>query len=64
MSIRERPIALRSPWQNADIEPLIGTIGECLDHMLIFGEQHLQRVLAWMLVLQPKVHATRLSELY
>jgi transposase InsO family protein len=47
MGIRDRPIAPRSPWQNAHVERLIGTIRrDCLDHVLIFGEQHLRRVLA------------------
>jgi transposase InsO family protein len=47
MGIRDRPIAPRSPWQNPCVERLIGTIRrDCLDHMLIFGEQHLRRVLA------------------
>jgi transposase InsO family protein len=47
MGIRDRPIAPRSPWQNGYVERLIGTIRrDCLDHVLIFGEQHLRRVLA------------------
>jgi transposase InsO family protein len=46
MGIRDRPIAPRSPWQNPYVERLIGTLRrECLDHVLIFGEQHLRRVL-------------------
>jgi transposase InsO family protein len=46
MGIRDRPIAPRSPWQNPYVERLIGTLRrECLDHVLIFGEQHLHRVL-------------------
>ncbi|WP_405236981.1 integrase core domain-containing protein [Lentisalinibacter orientalis] len=33
-----------SPWQNAYAERVIGTIRrECLDHMIILGEQHLRR---------------------
>jgi hypothetical protein len=33
-------------WQNPYIERLIGTLRrECLDHVLIFGERHLHRVL-------------------
>jgi hypothetical protein len=47
MGIRDRPIAPRSPWQNPYVERLIGTLRrECLDHVLIFGERHLHRVLA------------------
>jgi transposase InsO family protein len=44
MGIRDRPIAPRSPWQNAYVERLIGSIRrECLDHMIVFGEAHLRR---------------------
>jgi transposase InsO family protein len=47
MGIRDRPIAPRSPWQNAYVERLIGSIrGECLDQMIVFGEAHLRRILA------------------
>src|SRR6266851_2858331 len=47
MGIRDRPISPGSPWQNAYVERLIGTVRrECLDRMLIFGESHLRRVLA------------------
>jgi transposase InsO family protein len=46
MGIRDRPIAPRSPWQNPYVERLIGTLRrECLDHVLIFDERHLHRVL-------------------
>jgi transposase InsO family protein len=46
MGIRDQPISPRSPWQNAYLERLIGTLrSDCLDHVLIFGEQHLRRVL-------------------
>jgi transposase InsO family protein len=45
MGIRDRPIAFRSPWQNAYVERLIGSIRrECLDHMIVFGEAHLRRI--------------------
>src|SRR3989454_10032320 len=45
MGIRDRPIAPRSPWQNAYVERLIGTIRrECLDHIIVFGETHLRRI--------------------
>jgi transposase InsO family protein len=43
MGIRDKPIAPGSPWQNGYVERLIGTIRrECLDHMIVFGEAHLQ----------------------
>ena len=46
MGIRDRPIAFRSPWQNAYVERLIGSIRrECLDHLIVFGEAHLRRIL-------------------
>ena len=46
MSIRDRPTAPRSPWQNCYAERLIASIRrECLDHVIVFGEQHLRRVL-------------------
>jgi transposase InsO family protein len=46
MGIRDRPIAPKSPWQNPYAERLIGTLRrDCLDHILIFGERHLRRVL-------------------
>jgi Integrase core domain len=46
MGIRDRPIAPRSPWQNPYVERLIGTLRrDCLDHVLIFGERHLRRIL-------------------
>jgi transposase InsO family protein len=46
MGIRDRPISPRSPWQNTYVERLIGTLRrDCLDHVLIFGERHLRRVL-------------------
>jgi transposase InsO family protein len=47
MGIRDRPIAFRSPWQNAYVERLIGSIRrECLDHIIIFNEHHLREVLS------------------
>jgi transposase InsO family protein len=45
MGIRDHPIASRSPWQNGHAERLISSIRrECLDHMVIVGEDHLRRV--------------------
>src|SRR2546427_6398749 len=38
MGIRDRPTAPRSPWQNAYVEQLIGSLRrECLDHVPIFS---------------------------
>jgi transposase InsO family protein len=47
MGIRDHPIAPRSPWQNGHVERLIGsTRRDCLDHVIVFGEAHLRRILA------------------
>lgn len=47
MQIQEVFTAARSPWQNAYVERVIGSIRrECLDHMIVFGVAGLQRVLA------------------
>jgi transposase InsO family protein len=46
MGIRDHPIAARSPWQNGHVERLIGSIRrESLDHLIVFDEAHLRRVL-------------------
>ena len=47
MGIRDKPIAPASPWQqNGVAERLIGSIRrECLDHIVVFGEAHLRRIL-------------------
>jgi len=46
MGVRDRPTAPRSPWQDAYVERLIGSIRrECLDHLIVFGEAHLRHVL-------------------
>jgi transposase InsO family protein len=46
MGIRDHPIAARSPWQNGHDERLIGsTRRECLDHLMVFGEGHLRRII-------------------
>ena len=38
---------VRSPRANSFAERYVGTLRrECLDHMLIYGEQHLRRILA------------------
>ena len=47
IGIEEVIIAPRAPWQNPYVERLIGSIRrECLDHMIVFGEGHLRRILA------------------
>ena len=46
LGIRDHPTSARSPWQNGYAERLIGSIRrECLDHIVVFGEQHLRHVL-------------------
>ena len=38
--------APRSPWQNPYVERVIGSIRrECLDHIIVFNQRHLRRVL-------------------
>jgi transposase InsO family protein len=47
MGITEVITAPRSPWQNPYAERLIGSIRrECLDHVIIFNERQLRRVLS------------------
>src|SRR5260370_12860583 len=47
MGITEVTIAPHSPWQNAYVERVISSIRrECLDHIVIFNERHLRRVLS------------------
>ena len=46
MGVRDKPAALRSPWQNGYAERLIGSIRrEYLDHVVVFNKRHLRRVL-------------------
>ena len=46
MGIRDRPVAVRSPWQNGHVERVIGSIRrECLDHVIVRGEAHLRQIL-------------------
>jgi hypothetical protein len=46
MGIRDKPTAPASPWQNGFAERLTGSIRrECVDHIIVFGEIHLRRVL-------------------
>ncbi len=46
LGIRDHPISPRSPWQNGYVERLIGSMRrECLDHVVVLGEQHLRHIL-------------------
>ena len=46
MGIRDKPTAPASPWQNGFAERLIGSIRrECVDHMVVLGQEHLRRIL-------------------
>jgi putative transposase len=46
MGMREVLTAPRSPWQNAYAERFIGSLRrECLDHIIIFNESSLKRIL-------------------
>jgi len=51
MGVAEVLTAPQSPWQNPFAERLIGSIRrECLDHVVVFGERHLRRILTSYLV--------------
>jgi len=46
MGIEQVVTAYRSPWQNPYVERVIGSLRrECVDHIIVFSEQHLHRVL-------------------
>jgi putative transposase len=46
LGIEEVLTAPRSPWQSPYVERLIGSIRrECLNHVIIFNERHLRRLL-------------------
>ena len=46
MGIKEVKTAFQSPWRNPFCVRLIGSIRrDCLDHLIIFNEQHLRSVL-------------------
>ena len=46
MGIEEVLTAPRSPWQNAFVERVIGSIRrDCLDHVILLNERHLKRIL-------------------
>jgi transposase InsO family protein len=47
MGVEEVLTAPRSPWQSPYVERLIGSIRrECLDHVIVFHEAHLRRILS------------------
>jgi putative transposase len=51
MNIDAVRTALRSPWQNAYVERVIGSIRrECLNHVIVFNEAGLRQVLAQYVV--------------
>jgi transposase InsO family protein len=60
MGITEVVSAARSPWQNAYVERVIGSIRrECLDYIVIFNERRLRRVLSTLYrLLPPHPHAS------
>jgi len=46
LGVREVLIARESPWQSPFVERLIGSKRrECLDHVIVLGEDHLRRIL-------------------
>ena len=46
LGLEQKPIAPRSPWQNPMAERLIGPLRrECLDHVILFNEEHLRHIL-------------------
>ena len=46
MKLEEVLTAFRSPWHNAYVERLIGSVRrECLDHVVVLGERHLRGIL-------------------
>jgi len=60
MGIRDKPTAPASPWQNGFAERLIGSIRrECLDHVVIWGESHLRRILRSYVMYYNKIRTHR-----
>jgi transposase InsO family protein len=46
MSIKQKLISPRSPWQSPYVERLVGSIRrECLDHVIVFNEGQLRQIL-------------------
>jgi putative transposase len=47
MDTKQILTAPQSPWQSPFVERLIGSIRrDCLDHVVVFGERHLRKILA------------------
>ncbi len=47
MNIVDVPTAPRSPWQNAYVERVIGSVRrECLDHVIVLNARHLHWILS------------------
>ncbi len=41
-----RRLAARSPWQNGQVERLIGSVRrECIHHVIVLGQSHLRRMM-------------------
>jgi transposase InsO family protein len=47
MGLKQIITASKCPWHNNHVESLIGTIRrECLNHVIVFNEKHLQHILS------------------
>jgi putative transposase len=47
LGIEEVITSFRSPWQNAFVERVIGSIRrECTNHLVVFNEKHLEKILS------------------
>ena len=60
MGIEEVLTAPRSPWQNAFVERVIGSIRrDCLDHVIVLNERSLETSLDELFqLLSPLAHAS------
>jgi hypothetical protein len=64
MGIAEVVSAVRSPWQNAYVERVIGSIRrDCLEQIVILNERHQRRVLSTYIATTtaPISHSTRIA---
>ena len=56
LGVKDRPSAPRSPWQNPYVERVIGSIRrECLDHVIVLNERHLETDSPWLFCLLPRM---------